>query len=113
MTAIHSRASAPLPSATVSARRRTSTTNGAGNIKGISCQSLSSGNLGSAYINITVNGGTAQTLYLSNVNLLLDNNSNYYTEWIPLNTRFTSSIRAQLNGSSGTAVSCTASWALD
>jgi hypothetical protein len=90
------------------------TTNGAGNVKGVSCQSISSGSLGSASVLITVNGGSAQTLNLGNVNLLQDAGSNYYTDWIPLNVRFTSSIRVQLTGSQyGSGVSCTASWALD
>ncbi len=87
------------------------TTNGAGNVKGVQCSS--SGGLGLASISIYVNGGSAQTLALSNAQILQDSASTYYT-YIPMNVRFTSSIRVSVAGSvSGAYVSCTVSWALD
>jgi hypothetical protein len=90
------------------------TTNGAGNVKGVQCSSPSSGNLTSTSINIFVNGGGAQTLSLSNAQVLLDSGSNYYIMYIPMNVRFGTSIRVQQTGSqSGSFVSCTVSWALD
>lgn len=90
------------------------TTNGAGNVKGVQCSSPSSGNLGGASISLYVNGGSAQTLALSNTQVLLDSGSNYYTMFIPMNVRFTNSIRVSVAGSqSGSFVSCTVSWALD
>jgi hypothetical protein len=90
------------------------TTNGAGNVKGVQCSSPSSANLASASINIYVNGGSAQTLALSNTQVLLDSASNYTTMYIPMNVRFTSSIRVSVAGSqSGSFGSCTVSWALD
>jgi|GEM_PF-2168336 len=90
------------------------TTNGTGNVKGIQCSSPGLGNLGSTTINIYVNGGSAQALSLSNAQVLEDTASNYYTSFIPMNVRFTSSIRVQQAGStSGPFVSCTVSWALD
>ena len=90
------------------------TTNGTGNVKGVQCSSPSSGNLGSTSISIYINGGSAQTLAISNTQVLLDNNGNYYIMYIPMNVRFTSSIRVQQAGSqSGSFVSCTVSWGLD
>ena len=90
------------------------TTNGTGNVKGVQCSSPSAGNLGSTSISIYVNGGSAQTLAISNTQVLLDNNGNYYTMYIPMNVRFTSSIRvSQVGSQSGSYVSCTVSWALD
>lgn len=90
------------------------TTNGAGNVKGVQCSSPSATNLGSAAISIYVNGGSAQTLALSNTQVLLDSASNYYTLFIPMNVRFTSSIRVSVAGTQwGSFVSCTVSWALD
>ena len=45
---------------------------------------------------------------------LQDAASNVYTSYIPMNVRFTSSIRVKVAGSpSGAQVSCTVSWALD
>lgn len=88
------------------------TTNGAGNVKGVQCSS--SGSLASVSISIYVNGGSAQTLALSNAQVLLDSASTFYTMYIPMNVRFTSSIRVTVAGSvSGPYVSCTVSWALD
>lgn len=91
-----------------------SLTNGAGNVKGYQCSSISSGNLSSAAVNIYVNGGSAQTLSISHAEILEDSASNFYTAFIPLNVRFTSSIKVTVSGStSGAAVDCSVSWALD
>jgi hypothetical protein len=91
-----------------------SLTSGAGNVKGYQCSSISSSQLGAASINIYVNGGSAQTLYLSHAQVLEDSASNYYTAFIPLNVRFTSSIKVQVAGNqSGAWVDCTVSWGLD
>jgi hypothetical protein len=90
------------------------TTNGTGNVKGVQCSSPSLGNIGSTSISIYVNGGSAQTVNLVDTQVLLDSASNYYTMFIPMNVRFTSSIRVQQSGPvSGSYVSCTVSWALD
>ena len=90
------------------------TTSGAGNVKGVQCTSSSSSQLGATTINIFVNGGSAQALSLGVAQLLEDSASNFYTDWIPMNVRFTSSIRVQVSGNqSGAGVSCTVSWAID
>ena len=89
------------------------TTNGTGNVKEIQCTSLSSGSLGLASVSFYVNGGSAQTLNFSSAQRLEDNATNYYVT-IPLNVRFTSSIRVSLSGSASLSqVSCSASWGLD
>lgn len=83
-------------------------------MKGVQCSSPGSGNLSSTSISIYVNGGSAQTLNLANTQVLLDSASNYYISFIPMNVRFTSSIRVQQAGpQSGAFVSCTVSWGLD
>ncbi len=76
------------------------TTNGTGNVKGVQCSSPSSGNLGSTSISFYVNGGSAQTLNLANTQVLLDSASNYYISFIPMNVRFTSSIRSAIGRTS-------------
>lgn len=86
------------------------TTSGAGNVKGVNCQN----SIGSALvIYIYVNGGAAQTLAVYNAPL--DSVGN--TGWIPLNVRFTSSIRVQMQRPASPAVygdtPCAVSWALD
>jgi hypothetical protein len=83
-----------------------STTNGAGNVKGIRCST----NAG-LYVNIYVNGGSAQQLVL-NAGSIISNND---TLWIPMNVRFTSSIRVRMERptSTYTVDECYVSWALD
>jgi len=78
------------------------TTSGTGNVKGIRCNMSANG----AVVNVYVNGGTAQTLTLSTGDTL----------WMPMNVRFTTSIRVQItNGANYQASSgeCDVSWALD
>ena len=80
-----------------------------GNVKGVSCDYVS--NSGANLI-FTVNGGTAQTIGMPGT--FPDVNGDYHTGWIPMNIRFTSSIRVQIQytGGSGQA-NCSVSWALD
>ena len=89
------------------------TTNGAGNIKGIYCSGF---NLSRGRINIFVNGGSAQVLAIEPVPFPVDDNGAYITGWIPLNVRFTSSIRVQLEKQTGSGtgiLGCLVSWGLD
>ena len=89
------------------------TTNGSGNVKGVYCRSA---NLSSATINIYVNGGSAQALQITPIFYPEDVNGEKITGWIPLNVRFTSSIRVELQKAfnSGTGmVTCVVSWGLD
>jgi hypothetical protein len=72
---------------------------GAGNVKGIRCTQTSA-----VYLEITINGGTVQTIYPDPSD----------TGWIPMNLRFTSSIKVRVeNGNYYNNGSCTVSWALD
>ncbi|HEY4642573.1 MAG TPA: hypothetical protein VII75_14610 [Thermoanaerobaculia bacterium] len=88
-------------------------TNGAGNVKDVLCTSASGTQLYAASVQIFVNGGAQQTLNLSTGQFLQDTASNNYID-IPMNVRFTSSIRVKVAGNqSGLQVSCTVSWALD
>lgn len=87
------------------------TTNGSGNVKGIQCTSSDWGYSPTLTVKITVNGGTVQ-------NLTVDFNylPGYNTGFIPMNVRFSSSIRIQVQGGytwSGHSGTCVASWALD
>jgi len=90
-----------------------STTNGTGNLKGIQCKFA---NGSRANVNIYVNGGSAQTLVLDPGYFPFDPYDGNFSGWIPLNVRFTSSIRVQLQKppSSGTGwILCVVSWGLD
>lgn len=90
-----------------------STTNGAGNVKGVQCRFV---NGAGVTVNIYVNGGAAQALTLAASDYPPDVNGENFSGWIPLNVRFTSSIRVQLQktGSSGYGwTPCVVSWALD
>ena len=77
-----------------------------GNVKGVSCHFPNSA---SGSLTFTVNGATAQTISLPGG--VPDINGEKHTGWIPMNIRFTSSIRVQVSGN-GT-VECDLSWALD
>jgi len=83
------------------------TTSGSGNVKGVSCNLFSSG----ASIIFTVNGAATQTIDVSNA-VFADANGDKHTGWIPMNIRFTSSIRVQVQAS-GAQADCYVSWALD
>jgi len=83
-----------------------------GNIKGISCRFSTSSTSGSVVF--TVNGGTDQTVNLSSVDYPTDSTGAFYTGWIPMNIRFSSSIRVQVQHThDGGEFGCVVSWALD
>jgi len=95
------------------------TTNGSGNVKGVSCTLYpdGSGYLSSARVTFTVNGGAAQTVDLYSFQAPYNNAGTVtgYTGWVPFNVRFSSSIRVQIQKTSslGTGIDCAVSWALD
>ena len=76
-----------------------------------------SGNLSSARVTFTVNGGAAQTVDLYSLQAPYNNAGTLtgYTGWVPFNVRFSSSIRVQIQktASLGSGVDCTVSWGLD
>lgn len=82
-----------------------------GNIKGASCHFI---NLSRGYLIFTVDGAAAQTIDVSSSIAFSDVDGILYTGWIPMNIRFGSSIRVQIQhaGNPGEAA-CTVSWALD
>lgn len=82
-----------------------STTNGAGNVKGVRCNAPSQ-----ISVSVYVNGGSAET-FVFDPNYFANNDSG----WIPYNIRFTSSIRVAISrgaGSYGDNI-CAVSWGLD
>jgi hypothetical protein len=80
-----------------------------GNVKGVSCNFI---NTATANIIFTVNGGTAQTINMPWGEP--DVNGDRHTGWIPMNIRFTSSIRVQIQFAGGIGLAdCDVSWALD
>ena len=95
-------------------------TNGSGNVKGITCVLTQSGggSYASPVVKFYVNGGGAQTVTFEG-----DYGADYtyaggtfrYTGWVPFNVRFTSSIQVtiQKQSSGGSTIQCAASWALD
>jgi hypothetical protein len=86
------------------------TTSGTGNVKGVLCQNSVGA---SQNVYIYVNGGSGQLLSVNNV----PTDSNGNTGWIPMNVRFTSSVRVQLVRDASPNVygttQCVVSWALD
>lgn len=92
------------------------TTNGSGNVKGVLCVIYDSGlSMPTVSVKIYVDGGSAQTLTLdSSYPFVVDGAGNDSTEMIPMNVRFSSSIRIEITRSSTSReVTCAASWALD
>jgi len=80
-----------------------------GNVKGVSCNFASTSQ---ANVIFTVNGGTAQTINMPGG--FVDANGDRHTGWVPMNIRFTSSIRVQIQyASGGGQADCDVSWALD
>ncbi len=71
-----------------------------GNIKGIRCVTDNG-----VYLEITINGGTTQTIYPNTGD----------TGWIPMNLRFTSSVKVRIENGNyyNNSAGCTVSWALD
>jgi len=80
-----------------------------GNVKGVSCTFSST----LAAIIFTVNGAAAQAINMPVG--FLDANGDRHTGWIPMNIRFTSSIRVQIQQGIGASsqLNCDVSWALD
>lgn len=96
------------------------TTNGSGNVKGLSCKLTQDGSgiFPTALVKFYVNGGSAQSITLSSDYMLPSGTGPYadgYTGWVPFNVRFTSSIRITIQKSalSGLQVDCATSWGLD
>jgi len=89
-----------------------STTSGAGNVKGVACDIYGTG---SKSVIFTVNGATAQTIDVTSLSVEADAaDGHLHTGWIPMNIRFTSSIRVQVQASGGNGqADCWVSWALD
>lgn len=81
------------------------TTSGAGNVKGVRCSTNDT-----VYVKIYVNGGSAQQL-----TFLQGAIANSDTGWVPMNVRFTSSIRVRIERPTSSTVTdqCYVSWALD
>jgi hypothetical protein len=88
-------------------------TSGSGNIKGFQCSESNS--IFTTRLHFYVDGGAAQTLdFAQALYHSSPDGSAYYTDMIPMNIRFGSSIRVALQKVSGTGyVNCTVSWALD
>lgn len=90
------------------------TTNGSGNVKGVHCLFQSGAPV---RINFYVNGGAAQAINLGSHEFPTDFNGAIFSGWIPLNIRFSTSIRVQMqrDGSpvSSADIQCSVSWALD
>jgi len=89
------------------------TTNGSGNIKGVTCTMFGSAPIVKFY----VNGGSAQSVTLGEY-LPSSDQSGFvagYTGWVPFNVRFTSSIRVTIQkaSSAGGQSECAMSWGLD
>ena len=96
------------------------TTNGSGNVKGVTCALNQDGwgNMPEALIKFYVNGGSAQSVTIGPGYLPLHGDPGYvvgYTGWIPFNVRFTSSIRVTIQkaASTGSMIDCAVSWGLD
>jgi len=87
-------------------------TSGSGNIKGFQC---SHGGLLISRLHFYVDGGAAQTLDPGQALFHTSPDGTvYYTDMVPMNIRFGSSIRVALQRGSGTGnVYCAVSWALD
>lgn len=69
------------------------TTNGSGNVKGVHCLFESAVPV---QINFYVDGGAAQAILLQGIEFPADFNGMLFSGWIPLNIRFSTSIRVQM-----------------
>jgi hypothetical protein len=87
-------------------------TSGSGNIKGFQC---TEGGFLNTSLHFYVDGGAAQTLDPEQVLFNISPDGTYYwSDMVPMNIRFGSSIRVALQKSSGSgSVTCAVSWALD
>ena len=91
-------------------------TAGSGNIKGIQCMWPSGADADAfLYVKFYVNGGAAQTFTFLSYGFSRDFEGDYYTGFIPMNVRFDTSIRVQLQRIGGDWLStpCVVSWGLD
>lgn len=89
-------------------------TSGSGNVKAFQCLISETSNH-SLRLHFYVDGGAAQTIDPKEAIFHTDVNGNRFTE-VPLNVRFETSIRVNLqkvSGSSPTAEQCAVSWGLD
>jgi hypothetical protein len=92
-------------------------TSGSGNVKGIQCKFGSGVSASQLHIAFSIDGGTAQSIQIPYTQFSpADSNGIRYSDFIPMNLRFETSIRIQMTRSgsidSGN-VTCVASWALD
>lgn len=89
-------------------------TSGSGNIKGFQCSHNTSSALNTR-LHFYVDGGAAQTLDPGQVLFHVSSDgSGYYSDMVPMNIRFGSSIRVTVQKLSGTGtVWCVVSWGLD
>lgn len=87
-------------------------TNGSGNIKGFQC---SEGGFLSTRLQFYVDGAAAQTVDFSEAIFYESpDGTTFFTDMVPMNIRFGSSIKVSLQKISGTGtVRCVVSWALD
>ncbi|HEX6899324.1 MAG TPA: hypothetical protein VF789_06400 [Thermoanaerobaculia bacterium] len=90
-------------------------TSGSGNIKGFQCQAAPGSTFYPvASLHFYVDGGAAQTLDPGLVLIQEDAYGNLFSDVIPMNIRFGSSIRVALQKTGGQgAISCLVSWGLD
>ena len=94
-------------------------TNGSGNLKGIHCVFDSGAANRIQQVDIFVDGGAAQSLFVSSFYFPQESSGagRVGTGFIPMNVRFETSLRIQLRRISSPPVSysvdCVASWALD
>jgi hypothetical protein len=92
-------------------------TNGSGNIKGVQCLlSPGTGFFPNLRIHFYVDGAAAETINPADAIYLTDASGDLYTDVIPMNIRFGTSIRVNLQrlASGGTGgVQCVVSWGLD
>ncbi len=96
------------------------TTNGSGNVKGVTCKLTQDGSgfFPTALVKFYVNGGSAQSVTLTSDYMLPSGTGPFadgYTGWVPFNVRFTNSIRITIQKatSSGLQIDCAVSWGLD
>jgi hypothetical protein len=89
-------------------------TSGSGNIKGFQC-SENSGFPLTTWLHFYVDGGAAQTLDPEQVLFNISSDGTYqWSDMVPMNIRFASSIRVTLQKSFGTGnIWCAVSWGLD
>ena len=94
------------------------TTTGSGNVRGLNCIFTPNTVPVTMTIKFYVNGGAAQSITFGYSDFAADSNGNGTTGWIPLNVRFTSSIRVEMQRFAGpndysSFSNCFVSWALD